>query len=332
MAGPSKFVIDGYPIDVQIRFEGRYESEVTKFPVEKGSDPTDNIRQRPRVIDVEGVVSSTPIGAIALDPTRASLQGSKLPPTDAYQRMIAIWTAKRYVTVQTTRDTYQNMAMTSFVDTIESGEANSLMFQATFEEIVIVDTQRVTVNSIQHQGLGFIAPTIANLNAFGKFVLSKVRESDFAGYSYEGNADTGTPIIKYTKHIPVNDSIYGSPVLSTTHEDRIATNGYDPFPGLNWVDHYIIPGITNDESDKKRTLVDGYIQTLDQGVNQAKGYYAIALTRSQAPTGSKQTNSAPTQNYGDGTVRNSSGQSITQAPPAPSNVTTWNHLAENDGT
>lgn len=328
---PSKFIIDGYPIDVQVRFEGRYESTVTKYPVESGGVISDNIRRNPITIDVEGVVSSTPIGAIATDITRTSLTGTTLPPTDAYQRLRAIWQTSKMVVITTTRDTYQNMAMTSFTDPIESGQGDALMFQATFEQLNIVDTQRITVNSIQHQSLGAKEALLAYLGKNVRWVTSIKREPQGASTHA---SDAGGTVTTFAQHTPVKDPRYGSPLLSTTSFEREALNGYDLF-GPFWVDHYALsPG--NTESDNTMLWSDGYVVLADTGPNPIegikksvqRGYYFLNNSYPHAADIPNQT-STPQPAFGSNTIKDALGKSSTQNPPGP---TSWDDILKNSGT
>lgn len=327
------FKINGYPIDVQVRFEGRHESTVSKFPVEKSVDYSDNIRRTPRQIDVEGVVTDTPIGAMAIDPSRTALQGKTLPTTDAYKRMVAIWLAGQPVTVETTRDTYKNMAMTQFSDPIDPGQGNALMFTATFEELNIVENQRTTVATIQHQSLGAREALLAYLGKNTVWVTSKKRESDGAVQTPDPS-QPGRFTFSSSAHKPVKDPVYGSPILSTTHLDRITTNNYDIF-GEVWVDHYkLLPG--NQESDNSMLWADGYVLLADTGAspvagikqNVKKGYYILngnyphVQQELDAP-------SQPVGDFGSGVLKDSQGRSLTQRPPGTS---AWDDILNNNGT
>ena len=53
--------IKGFPIDAAITEEHTYDSEVTSYPVESGSDITDNVRTLPIEITIEGLVSDNPL-------------------------------------------------------------------------------------------------------------------------------------------------------------------------------------------------------------------------------------------------------------------------------
>ncbi len=61
-AGPEAL----WTLDVSISETHSLESEITQHPVEVGIDITDNIRNKPRPLRIDGVVTDTPSGLDAL--------------------------------------------------------------------------------------------------------------------------------------------------------------------------------------------------------------------------------------------------------------------------
>ncbi len=53
--------VDILPIDATIQRTTNYENEVTQFPVEDGNDVTDHVRTKPITINIDGVISDTPL-------------------------------------------------------------------------------------------------------------------------------------------------------------------------------------------------------------------------------------------------------------------------------
>lgn len=136
--------INGYPIDVALKESIHYESEVTKSPLEKGADVADHVIARLPVITFDGVVSDTPIGAVANDETRLTLNGAT-PSQDAYQRFVAIHEAKGTVTVECSFGKFDQMVMTALDAGKEARTAKSFSFTAVFEDIRIFENRRTTV-------------------------------------------------------------------------------------------------------------------------------------------------------------------------------------------
>ncbi len=84
--------IDGFLLDCATSETPVFEADVTSHPVEKGSDVTDNMRVKPVRYTVEGIVSDTPIGVVALEPDR---QGNATPSITGYQKLLQIQNAQK---------------------------------------------------------------------------------------------------------------------------------------------------------------------------------------------------------------------------------------------
>lgn len=138
--------IDGYPLDVVETIQHDLESEVTEHPVEEGDDVSDNVRNKPRELTfTNAVVSDTPIGAIAQDPTRSPTSGRALPSQDAFTRLEKIWESRDTVTVVTRRKKYDRMILDKLTVPQDHKDGGALVFTAHFKQIRIVQNRRVTV-------------------------------------------------------------------------------------------------------------------------------------------------------------------------------------------
>lgn len=138
--------IDGYPIDLAVTEEHKLEADVTTYPVEKGADIADHVRSKPAEVTLEGVVSDTPMGAIALDQSRVALADVKaLPSLDAFQRLKALQASPKLVTVETSLGKYESMVLTSLVVPRAKDTTKGLKFTVTFTQITLVENTRTTV-------------------------------------------------------------------------------------------------------------------------------------------------------------------------------------------
>lgn len=150
--------IDGYPLDLVETEEHSLTSEITDHPVEDGSDISDNIRLKPRELTLtNAVVSNTPIGAIATDDTRKL--GASLPPPAmaAYQRLEALWLARKTFTVVTGLKKYEKMGIVTLTIPQEAKNAGGLIFTVHLKEIRVATNKRVTMavpNAGGEQNLG----------------------------------------------------------------------------------------------------------------------------------------------------------------------------------
>lgn len=239
--------INGYPIDLALTEDHSFESAVTEYPVESGADISDNIRNKPLEITLEGIVSDTPIGAIALDATRRVESGQASPSLDAYTRLLAIREAREPVTVETSLGKFEHMALTHLGVPRDRATGKALKFTVTFRQVRIVQNTRVTVR-------------VAVPNAGGK--VNGGNRQPLLGVN-------GKPVPKAFESLPrwvsshaassratLRQSL-GTPILTTTRQQRRTTGGKtDPF-AVDAMDHYPLQGA--------QRVADGYVQRAPDG-------------------------------------------------------------------
>lgn len=107
-------------------------SDVTFHPVEDGAQITDHIRKRPDTIQIDGIVSGTPIKFLA------SFRVQEDPVSQAYETLRDIMEKSTLVDVVTTLRVYQNMALTSVSITRDADSGNILNASLTLQEVRIV--------------------------------------------------------------------------------------------------------------------------------------------------------------------------------------------------
>lgn len=129
--------IDGYEIDAAISQDHSFDNEITEHPVEKGANVADHVRSTPIMISLEGLVSDTPIGAIA------ATRGIGVPSSEAFARLQAIRDRREPVTIETSLGIFANMALQSLATPVTTTDA--LRFLAVFKQIVIVESKRALV-------------------------------------------------------------------------------------------------------------------------------------------------------------------------------------------
>lgn len=143
---PSEIRIGPYVIDASVSESHEFSSEVTQYPVEQGGAVTDNIRPKPIVVTIEGIVSDTPIGGVAaLRHVGARGDGKTTPSSEALAALEAIRLARDPVTITTTLRTFDNMVMTSLSVPRDAATGAALRFSATFQQIIVVTNSRSTV-------------------------------------------------------------------------------------------------------------------------------------------------------------------------------------------
>ncbi len=150
--------LPSYLMDLALSEEFSFPGEATKFPVEVGVEFTDHIRELPDEITLECIVSDTPIGSIATDPTRQPVTGpdgttsTALPSAEALQRLRELKALKRPVRIETTLGVFASMAFLDLTVPVNKdkspGLANqpgALFFTVKFRKAVMVTNKRTKV-------------------------------------------------------------------------------------------------------------------------------------------------------------------------------------------
>jgi Dit-like phage tail protein len=163
-------IVDGFIIDCSLNETHTLNSEATEFPVESGADLTDHIRQLPVEVLIEGMVSDTPIGAMAtirdgeaLTLGEGEIADAVLPSDAAIAHLERIWSRRQPVTIQTGLGArrgssggkvYERMAMTELEIPRDPATGNAVRFTAKFRQINIVTNERTTVPTATPGGSG----------------------------------------------------------------------------------------------------------------------------------------------------------------------------------
>lgn len=165
--------IDGYLIDAALTEGHKYSAELTKYPVESGSQIADNVSKNPLSVTIEGIVSDTPLGNAlqARQSSQASPDNSLefLPSDEARAVLEAIFDAEEPVVVETSLKRYENMVLIDLDIPVDGETGDALHFTAVFEQVTIRTNKRTTVrvaspNNAKKKKKQ--APPI--LNAYGK--------------------------------------------------------------------------------------------------------------------------------------------------------------------
>src|SRR3569832_575240 len=130
-------MIDGSLLDCELSSPHQFESEITNYPTESGSNVVDNIRPKPITVSMTVIVTNSPIGEIASQRDKVSE-----PADEAYQRQQKIYLARKPVTIRTSRDTFTNMALKNLTVPRESGRGDDLTFTAEWQQIQTVTNKR----------------------------------------------------------------------------------------------------------------------------------------------------------------------------------------------
>lgn len=148
--------VDGYPMDLALTEGHTFPGEVTKYPVEAGADMSDHIRDLPEVITLECIVSDSPSGEIASDPTRQLGEvpasglldpNAPLPSADALEHLREAKRRRRPVSVETSLGVFESMAIVDLEVPKDAGKTHGLFFTVRLERINVVENRRTKVRT-----------------------------------------------------------------------------------------------------------------------------------------------------------------------------------------
>lgn len=248
--------INDYPIDLAVTEQHRLESEITDDPVETGSDTSDNIHNRPREIELEGWVSDTPIGEVALDQTRVATQGVVPHSRTAYLRLLDIRAAREPVTIETDLEKLESMGLLSLSIPIDSKTGKGLHFTVTFKQVNISTNNRTTTRTAVPNCRG-------KVNGGNRQPLKGVNGKPVPG-AFESVPRYVNSYATASRRSLVPSR--GEPIFTSSHAQRLATGSkVEPFPGVDLMDHYDIG---------TGTVSDGFIQ---RGADHKDAFYSMTV-------------------------------------------------------
>jgi len=134
VTGQSKAVLGTFRLDVSLQETHSMDAEVTDNPVEDGTLVSDHIILKPQALNIEGLVTETPIRF--LSGIRDALSDSGVPRVQtADQKMQELYKTREPFDVMTGLREYKNMVLTSYVVNRAPARGMSLRFTATMREI-----------------------------------------------------------------------------------------------------------------------------------------------------------------------------------------------------
>lgn len=147
--------IDAVVVDATISELFSAEVEVTEHPVEKGAAIVDHLRPKPETIQIEGVISNTPIpqpsdalqqktsGTVVYS-SRGQLDASRA--STALQDLLDIKDKGILVDVVTALRRYENMALKSLSSPRDRRTGEAIRFTAVLVAVKVVSNKEETVD------------------------------------------------------------------------------------------------------------------------------------------------------------------------------------------
>ena len=304
--------LDGYPVDLAKVETYSFENEATDEPVESGADVTDHIKANPTIITLEVIVSDTPSGAIASDPTRKNAAGETLPGQDAYQRILKLRDDRKTFTLIASRGTFLNMSIASFVESRTSSTAKSFHATITLKQLRFVTNNRTTVRvAVPSTG----KPQNLGNNASQQWsAITGIKNVIFV-VSVRNSADVGSPSFSGDKARNANAVKMWGPAVFSYQVNSTPINAYQ-VDSTTTPDGYV---------DLARTK---YTPLALTPVQSAQGAGAAAASQKPIPP---RPNNTCHYNYGRQQWEDGSGKPVTQnttpgSPPADNNA--WNSMTK----
>lgn len=127
-------------LDATITESHEMSAEVTEFPIEEGSNISDNRRKNQRRLTLDGVVASAPTSLLQLTGPDAPLS---VP--EGFKALEELHEADELITVVTKLRTYENMLINSITVPRSNENGEAVFFSIEFTQAILVTTQRVKV-------------------------------------------------------------------------------------------------------------------------------------------------------------------------------------------
>lgn len=136
-------------LDATISESHQYNSTVTKYPIEDGSDISDHIFNEPVVLSISGIVSDFPMGflrgKIGSIVRNEDFERSK----SAMEELLFLRDEKSLMNVITGLKEYESMVFTSLVFNRNNSTGSSLQFTATMTQLQQVNSETISFDEIK---------------------------------------------------------------------------------------------------------------------------------------------------------------------------------------
>lgn len=137
---------DPIVVDASAREVHNVSGQVSDHPVEKGVDIVDHYRVLPRGLEIEGIVTNTPIvsglpGETLVNSLVGLVQGDTDPASNAWNELNRFFDEAVVVVIVTSLKTYENMVLTDLTVTRNTKQAQGIFFVASAREISFVSTE-----------------------------------------------------------------------------------------------------------------------------------------------------------------------------------------------
>lgn len=135
-------------IDAVIKETHELRATATEHPVESGSTIVDHIHSDPVTVQIEGVISNTPMSAIGLTVIKSLANSindqSNNHAEKAFETVERLFAERKPITIATSLKEYQDMVLESLSVERTAHTSSSLHFRATAKQIRIVNQAKIS--------------------------------------------------------------------------------------------------------------------------------------------------------------------------------------------
>lgn len=136
---PKKVTVGFVVFDATVREVHSQENQITDHPVESGSDITDHVIRRPERLQLQGIVSGTPINLVSVGPL------AEARPQAAFEELSRLRREGELVTVTTSLKIYPDMLIEALTVERSTGQGRALHFSLQLRQVNTVASQRLLI-------------------------------------------------------------------------------------------------------------------------------------------------------------------------------------------
>jgi hypothetical protein len=150
-------------IDAVVSETHNLSAEVSEYPTEGGRNLVDHKRIKPLMLNLDGVISDTPLGEALTRQRQQETGGITTPSAWGYERLEQLHRANKPLTITTSLRAYANMVLVDLSITREAATGRALAFTVSAQQIEIVNVARVVVGKPINRGFQNSKPNASQL-------------------------------------------------------------------------------------------------------------------------------------------------------------------------
>lgn len=180
----------------------RYGAVITDYPIESGSSIADHRKINPDTIEIEGIVSGSPLVAVSTseDAEALGLKGDGLSVSQpsapsamqsAHDLLLDLHQKGRWVTIVTEFRTHENMLLESLEIPRDAKTGIAFDFTATFKQVTVVTTSAAALPADVVKRLK-MRPKVSEDEKKRKLRLALAKQARAGGGTASANSATAT--------------------------------------------------------------------------------------------------------------------------------------------